>query len=101
MKLTFCCPAEATPYNQPTHDQPAATTLCNECAACLLHSCLPHSCLPYSCSGCCQAAQSRLDALENDNPDDAPDHFGLGAGDEDDEFVMEESEEDGGLHWDR
>ncbi|WIA31353.1 hypothetical protein OEZ86_002254 [Tetradesmus obliquus] len=41
-----------------------------------------------------QAAQSRLDALENDNPDDAPDPFGLGAGDEDDEFVMEESEED-------
>jgi hypothetical protein len=45
-----------------------------------------------------QAAQSRLDALENDNPDDAPDPFGLGAGDDDDEFVMEESEEDGELY---
>jgi hypothetical protein len=48
---------------------------------------------------CCQAAQSRLDALENDNPDDAPDPFGLVAGDDDDEFVMEESEEDGECAW--
>lgn len=40
-----------------------------------------------------QAAQSRLDALENDNPDDAPDPFGLA--EDDDEFVMEESEDDG------
>lgn len=41
-----------------------------------------------------QAVQSRLDALENDNADDAPDPFGLAEGD-DDEFVMGDSEEDG------
>lgn len=45
------------------------------------------SCLP-------QAVQSRLDALENDNADDAPDPFGLADGD-DDEFVMQDSDEDG------
>jgi hypothetical protein len=41
-----------------------------------------------------QAVQSRLDALENDNADDAPDPFGLAEGD-DDEFVMGDSEDDG------
>lgn len=40
-----------------------------------------------------QAVQSRLDALENDNADDAPDPFGLADGD-DDEFVMQDSDED-------
>jgi hypothetical protein len=35
-----------------------------------------------------------LDALENDNADDAPDPFGLAEGD-DDEFVMGDSDEDG------
>lgn len=45
------------------------------------------SCLP-------QAVQSRLDALENDNADDAPDPFGL-ADSDDDEFVMQDSDEDG------
>lgn len=43
----------------------------------------------------CQAAQSRLDALENDNPDDAPDPFGLAADEDDDEFVMAESDDEG------
>lgn len=42
-----------------------------------------------------QAVQSRLDALENDNADDAPDPFGL-ADEDDDEFVMGESDDDGG-----
>lgn len=41
-----------------------------------------------------QAVQSRLDALENDNADDAPDPFGLAEGD-DDEFVMGDSDDDG------
>lgn len=41
-----------------------------------------------------QAVQSRLDALENDNADDAPDPFGLAEG-SDDEFVMGDSEDDG------
>lgn len=49
-----------------------------------------------------QAVQSRLDALENDNAEDAPDPFGLADGD-DDEFVMADSDEDGeslpGPHW--
>jgi hypothetical protein len=35
-----------------------------------------------------------LDALENDNADDAPDPFGLAEGD-DDEFVMGDSDDDG------
>eukprot|EP00878_Enallax_costatus_P011645 GHUV01012154.1.p1 GENE.GHUV01012154.1~~GHUV01012154.1.p1 ORF type:complete len:178 (+),score=32.36 GHUV01012154.1:254-787(+) len=41
-----------------------------------------------------QAAQNRLDALENDNPDDAPDPFGLAVDEDDDEFVMAESEDE-------
>lgn len=45
-----------------------------------------------------QAVQSRLDALENDNADDAPDPFGLADGD-DDEFVMGDSDEDGACVW--
>lgn len=45
-----------------------------------------------------QAVQSRLDALENDNADDAPDPFGLAEGD-DDEFVMGDSDDDGELEW--
>jgi len=43
---------------------------------------------------CLQAAQSRLDALEQDNPDDAADVFGVD--EDDDEFVMAESSDDGG-----
>eukprot|EP00879_Flechtneria_rotunda_P010884 GHRR01011374.1.p1 GENE.GHRR01011374.1~~GHRR01011374.1.p1 ORF type:complete len:247 (+),score=40.53 GHRR01011374.1:13-753(+) len=39
-----------------------------------------------------QAAQSRLDALENDNPDDVPDPFGLD--EDDDEFLMAESDDE-------
>eukprot|EP00775_Hariotina_reticulata_P007386 gene7386-7595_t len=39
-----------------------------------------------------QAAQSRLDALEQDNPDDAADVFGLD--EDDDEFVMADSSDD-------
>jgi hypothetical protein len=46
------------------------------------------------CCMCLQAAQSRLDALEQDNPDDAADVFGVD--EDDDEFVMAESSDDGG-----
>lgn len=49
---------------------------------------------PAAVAACSQAVQSRLDALENDNAEDAPDPFGLADGD-DDEFVMEDSDEDG------
>lgn len=42
-----------------------------------------------------QATQNRLDALENDNPDDAPDPFGLAVDEDDDEFMMAESEDEG------
>ena len=53
---------------------------------------------PLQAEGILQAAQSRLDALEQDNPDDGGDPFGL-LDDDDDEFVMQDSDQDGACLW--
>ncbi len=60
---------------------------------------LPHT-APHCPTAACllQAAQSRLDALEQDNPDDGGDPFGL-LDDDDDEFVMQDSDQDGACLW--
>lgn len=62
----------------------------------LCYPTLPPHCPTAACL--LQAAQSRLDALEQDNPDDGGDPFGL-LDDDDDEFVMQDSDQDGACLW--